>query len=148
MTHEAGKGGTMIRVFLCVLPLAVFLMAIVAGAASAQTALPEITVSPPQQPPKSILPQGQSESGEHKGDEVNRGREKQTLDQLNQRLRRKVDETNPTENTPPIDARSSDLKTGIVNMPAVQQQYGKNFGRSVIPYRPAAPVYTPPIGHR
>lgn len=48
-----------------------------------------------------------------------------------------------------IDARSSDLKKGVVNLPAVQQQYGKNFGRSVIPYRPGPPpVYTSPLGRR
>jgi hypothetical protein len=29
---------------------------------------------------------------------------------------------------------------GVVNMPAVKQQYGQNFGVSVIPYRPPLPV--------
>ena len=60
---------------------------------------------------------------------------------LNDQLKAKVDEVNPTLTTPPIDAKSSDLKVGTVNVPGVQQQYGKNFGKSVIPYRPPPPIY-------
>jgi len=67
---------------------------------------------------------------------------------LNQRLRRKVDQVNPTTVTAPLDAKSQDIKVGVVNMPAVQQQYGRNFGVSVIPYRPPTPTYSSPIGHR
>jgi hypothetical protein len=66
---------------------------------------------------------------------------------INERLKRKVDEVNPVLNTPPIDAKSSDLKVGTVNIPAIQQQYGSNFGRSVVPYRPAT-TYSPTPGHR
>jgi len=55
---------------------------------------------------------------------------------INERLKRKVDEVNPVLNVPPIDAKSSDLKVGTVNIPAVQQQFGRNFGHSVVPYRP------------
>jgi hypothetical protein len=52
-------------------------------------------------------------------------------------------------NLPPIDARSPDIKTGVVNIPAVQQQYGRNFGISVVPYRPPPPVFsTPGMPHR
>ncbi len=67
---------------------------------------------------------------------------------LNQRLRREVDRVNPTINTPPIDAKSQDIRVGVVNIPGVQQQYGQNFGRSVIPFRPPAPVYSSQIGPR
>ncbi|MBR0869811.1 hypothetical protein JQ633_05545 [Bradyrhizobium tropiciagri] len=68
---------------------------------------------------------------------------------MNERLRRQVDRVNPpVTNTPPIDAKSHDLKVGVVNVPAVQQQYGRNFGVSAFPYRPPAPVYTSPVGHR
>lgn len=113
------------------LPLVAFLFVVLTTGTSAQNppqlTLPEITVSP---------------------DGANREKEKRALEQLNKDLKRKVDETNPSLNLPPIDARSPDLKTGIVNMPAVQQQYGKNFGRSVIPYRPGPPVYSAPIGRR
>ncbi len=113
------------------LPLVAFLLVGLTAATHAQTppqlTLPEITVRP---------------------DTANRDKEKRALEQLNKQLRRKVDETNPSLNLPPIDARSPDLKTGIVNIPALQQQYGKNFGRSVIPYRPGPPVYSAPIGRR
>lgn len=73
-----------------------------------------------------------------------------SMDCINQKLKKEVDKVNPSMNLPPIDARSSDLKVGIVNVPAVQQQYGRNFGVSVIPYRPAPPVFTSPsaIGRR
>lgn len=71
-----------------------------------------------------------------------------SMDCLNQKLRREVDRVNPSINLPPIDARSPDLKVGVVNIPGVQQQYGRNFGVSVAPYRPAPPVFSSPIGHR
>jgi hypothetical protein len=63
---------------------------------------------------------------------------------LNQQLKREVDRVNPVMNLPPIDARSPDIRTGVVNIPAVQQQYGRNFGVSAFPYRPAPPVFTVP----
>ncbi|WP_298368227.1 hypothetical protein [uncultured Bradyrhizobium sp.] len=62
---------------------------------------------------------------------------------INERLKKQVDQVNPpVTNTPPIDAKSQDLKVGVVNVPAVQQQYGRNFGVSAFPYRPPAPVYS------
>ena len=64
---------------------------------------------------------------------------------VNQLLRRKVDSVNPTMNIAPIDARSPDTKTGVVNIPGVQQQYGKNFGNSVVPFRPPAPSFASPL---
>lgn len=74
------------------------------------------------------------------------GREK-SFDCVNEKLKRQVDRVNPPVlNTPPIDARSQDLKVGVVNVPAVQQQYGKNFGISAYPYRPPPPVYGAPAG--
>jgi hypothetical protein len=72
-----------------------------------------------------------------------------SMDCLNQKLRREVDRVNPVMNLPPIDARSPDTKVGIVNIPGVQQQYGRNFGVSAVPYRPAPPVFSAPLGrHR
>ncbi|WP_245286398.1 hypothetical protein [Bradyrhizobium sp. ARR65] len=66
---------------------------------------------------------------------------------MNEKLKRQVDRVNPPVlNVPPIDARSSDLKVGTVNVPAVQQQYGRNFGVSAFPYRPPPPVYIAPVG--
>ena len=46
------------------------------------------------------------------------------------------------------ESRSSDIRVGVINTPAVQQQYGRNFGVSVIPYRPALPVFTSSLGPR
>ncbi|MBV8513148.1 MAG: hypothetical protein JOZ94_27470 [Xanthobacteraceae bacterium] len=67
---------------------------------------------------------------------------------MNRELKRRVDQVNPTFNTPPLDAASPDPRIGVVNIPGVQQQYGKNFGHSAFPYRPPPPVFTPPLGHR
>jgi hypothetical protein len=62
----------------------------------------------------------------------------------NQQMRRDVDRARPTPNVAPLDARSLDVRIGIVNVPAVQQQYGKNFGKSVVPFRPPAPTMSVP----
>ena len=63
---------------------------------------------------------------------------------LNQQLKREVDRVNPSLNTPPIDARSPDVRVGNVNEMAVRQQYGPNYGRSVFPFRPPPPVFAVP----
>jgi hypothetical protein len=70
-----------------------------------------------------------------------------SMDCLNQKLKREVDRVNPSINQPPIDARSPDTKIGVINIPGVKQQYGRNFGVSVVPFRPAPPV-APPLGGR
>jgi hypothetical protein len=62
---------------------------------------------------------------------------------LNEQMQHQVNTVNPPVlNVPPIDAKASDLKVGTVNIPGVQQQYGKNFGHSVIPFRPPPPIYS------
>jgi hypothetical protein len=63
---------------------------------------------------------------------------------LNQQLKREVDRVNPSLTTPPIDARSPDIRVGNVNEMAVRQQYGPNFGRSALPFRPPPPVFAVP----
>jgi len=63
---------------------------------------------------------------------------------LNQKLKREVDRVNPSINLPPIDARSPDVRVGNVNEAAVRQQYGSNYGRSAIPFRPPVPTYALP----
>jgi hypothetical protein len=68
------------------------------------------------------------------------------FDCLNRKLREQADRANPNLPSAPLDAKSQDLKVGTVNIPAVQQQYGKNFGISVVPYRPPPPIYTIPMG--
>jgi hypothetical protein len=63
---------------------------------------------------------------------------------LNQMLRREADRANPSINLPPIDARSADVRVGNVNEAAVRQQYGANYGRSAIPYRPPTSTFVLP----
>ena len=70
------------------------------------------------------------------------------FDCINFGLRQRVDRINPSMNILPVDARSSDIHVGAVNMPAGQQQYERNFGVSVIPYRPAPPTFSAPLGGR
>jgi hypothetical protein len=81
--------------------------------------------------------------------EVEIGRDvSSSLDCLNRQLKGQVDQVQPSLNVPPIDAKSQDLRVGIVNVPAVQQQYGNAFGRSVFPQRLPPPVYVNPVGRR
>lgn len=62
---------------------------------------------------------------------------------LNDKLKREVDRVNPSMNVPPLDARSADVHVGNANEAAVREQYGSNYGKSVFPFRPAAPSYVP-----
>jgi hypothetical protein len=66
---------------------------------------------------------------------------KRTFNCLNRRLEEKASQTQPTINLPPINNNSSDISRGIVNVPALKQQFGPNYGVSVQPYRPPkAPI--------
>jgi hypothetical protein len=67
---------------------------------------------------------------------------------LNRRLKQQVDRVAPSLNVPPIDARSQDTRVGVANTVAVQQQYGQNFGRSAIPFRPQPTFANPLAIHR
>ncbi len=71
---------------------------------------------------------------------------KQNLDCLNRQLKQDVDHVNAPAVDVPLSASSPDPKIGIVNLPGVQQQYGQNYGHSVIPFRPPAPTFAP-LGH-
>ncbi|MCP3401771.1 hypothetical protein [Bradyrhizobium sp. CCGB20] len=62
---------------------------------------------------------------------------------INQQLKREVNKVNPSLNLPPVDARSSDVRVGNANEAAVRQQYGSNYGRSAVPFRPSAPTVVP-----
>ncbi|GKQ53279.1 hypothetical protein [Bradyrhizobium sp. Ce-3] len=138
------------------LMLAIAVAALSAMPAPAQTQqrtpLPEIVVGAP--PPSVNLnrdtPGGAGRAAARgSGGAPERCGDAASLGCINERLKKQVDQVNPpVTNTPPIDAKSQDLKVGVVNIPAVQQQYGRNFGVSAFPYRPAAPVYTSPVGHR
>jgi hypothetical protein len=81
--------------------------------------------------------------------EVEIGNEKApSLGCLNRKLKQQVDRVAPSPNAPPIDARSQDIHVGVANTAAVQQQYGQNFGRSAIPYRPQQTFTNPLAIHR
>ncbi|WP_229309046.1 hypothetical protein [Hyphomicrobium album] len=66
------------------------------------------------------------------------------LDCINRKLKRDAEKVAPVKNLPPVDATSQDIHLGIVNAPAVKQQYGPNFGNSAVPYRPSR-TFTPPL---
>ena len=145
--------------------MTIAMLAAMPASAEERTALPEIIVgspppspltpSPPTASPPTVgpaVPQGTTASRNPAAGAPERcgnGAADRSLGCLNEKLRREVDRVNPpVTNTAPIDAKSSDLKVGVVNVPAVQQQYGRNFGVSAFPYRPSAPVYSAPLGHR
>ncbi|MBB5051845.1 MULTISPECIES: hypothetical protein [Afipia] len=131
-----------------VIAIVILVALVMIAGAKAQTTLPEIFVSPPDLPPKSVLGAGQK--GSRDGEAGNDGKAdgNQSLKEINEQLRRKTDETNPVLNTPPLDAHSPDTKTGIVNIPGVQQQYGLNFGHSATPFRPPPSTFNTPLGRR
>jgi hypothetical protein len=110
------------------------------------TRLPEISVAPPSQP--KATERGDPIIGHGTGTNDNDGGGPKAFERLNKELKRKVDDVNPTINAPPLDARSPDTKIGVINIPAVQQQYGQNFGHSAFPYRPSSPVFSAPLGGR
>jgi hypothetical protein len=128
---------------ISVIMLAAGVIAAMPVQAGAQTALPDVSVTPstPKGADHMIGSDGAGGAGA-------KGTDNHALDRLNAQLKRKVDRTNPVANDPPLDAKSADPKIGVVNIPGVQQQYGKNFGNSVVPFRPAPPVFTSPVGPR
>lgn len=100
--------------------------------------------------PVMVLPEISVRSGASSGERFERCVDveigaSRSFNCLNQELQRHVDRINPNYNLPPVSARSADVRVGVVNMPAVRQQYGKNFGVSVVPFRPAPRVYTSPL---
>jgi hypothetical protein len=129
---------------ICLLMLVIAAFASHAAAQDKPIPLPEIRIGGNQQPAAG------NEAGPGGTDrcvDVQIG-SSHAFDCLNRKLREQVDRVNPSIPSAPIDASSSDLKVGVVNVPAVKQQYGKNFGVSVIPYRPPTPVFTMPMGGR
>ena len=62
-------------------------------------------------------------------------------DCLDQQLRQQAQGANPAKPVVPFSANSSSNAVGTFNEQGVVQQYGQNFGKSVIPYRPPTPVY-------
>jgi hypothetical protein len=71
--------------------------------------------------------------------EVEIGGEKTpNLSCLNQLLQKQVESVQATGNVAPLDASSPAIKLGGYNETALKQQYGPNYGKSVIPWRPTA----------
>jgi hypothetical protein len=115
------------------------------------TALPEIVIG---SPPSAHVKPGGTGNSSAKPDRVGNSSGKpdgcadaevgssRAMDCLNQKLKSKVDSVNPVANVPPLDAASPDTKVGVVNIPGVKEQYGKNFGVSAVPFRPAPPVFS------
>jgi hypothetical protein len=64
---------------------------------------------------------------------------------LNQQLQQLVQGANPAQPNLPLAANSSSNQVGTFNEQGVAEQYGQNFGKSVIPYRPPAPAFNNPL---
>ena len=61
---------------------------------------------------------------------------------LNQQLRAQAQGAVPGGvPAPPLGAGSPGNAVGTFNEQGVKEQYGQNFGKSVLPYRPPAPVF-------
>lgn len=73
------------------------------------------------------------------------GERTSSLECLNQRLEHEVRRVQPPRNIAPSDAVTPQVKLGGFNQAAVRQQYGSNFGKSVVPYRPSTGQFTNPI---
>lgn len=57
---------------------------------------------------------------------------------LNRQLQKRVESVRPIPNVAPLDARSSALSLGALNETALKQQYGPNYGKSAVPWRPTS----------
>jgi hypothetical protein len=60
---------------------------------------------------------------------------------LNQQLQQEVQGAGSTQPHMALGATSPSNQVGTFNEQGVAEQYGQNFGKSVIPYRPPAPVF-------
>lgn len=119
------------------------LAAVVATPALAQE---ETTLLPP------IIIDGSAPKGAAPGKDVSLDRcidvqigGSSAFDCVNQQFRDTVKKVVPLPNIAPIDARSAGIHVGNINIPALKQQYGRNFGVSVMPYRPPLATYTSPL---
>lgn len=79
--------------------------------------------------------------------DVSIGGERAAYGCINQLLRRRAEEARANSAAAPLAAGSQDVRVGAVNIPAVKQQYGRNFGISPYPERPPQ-IYSAPLGPR
>jgi hypothetical protein len=61
---------------------------------------------------------------------------------LNQQLQSQAQGTHQSSPSLPLGANSPSNKVGTFNEQGLQEQYGQNFGKSVVPFRPPAPVFS------
>ena len=61
---------------------------------------------------------------------------------LNQELQQEVEGSSAAQPNIPLSATSPSNAIGTFNEQGVAEQYGQNFGKSVIPYRPPTPVFS------
>lgn len=73
------------------------------------------------------------------------GQNPSALNCLNQQLQQQVQAANPSQPNLPLAAVSSSNKVGTFNEQSVNEQYGQNFGKSVVPYRPPASTFNNPV---
>lgn len=73
------------------------------------------------------------------------GQKPSPYDCLNQQLQQQAQGTQGAPSVPPVTAASPSNETGTFNQQGIAEQYGKNFGKSVIPYRPPPPTYSSPL---
>jgi hypothetical protein len=60
---------------------------------------------------------------------------------LNQQLQQDVAGASAARPEIPLGPNSASNQLGIFNEQSLAEQYGQNFGRSAVPYRPAAPSF-------
>ncbi len=66
---------------------------------------------------------------------------------LNQQLQQEVEGAAPTQSKLPISATSPSNQVGTFNEQSLSEQYGQNFGKSAVPYRPPPPVFNSSLSH-
>jgi hypothetical protein len=66
---------------------------------------------------------------------------------LNQQLQQEVLGTSAANPKLPLSAGSGPNQVGTFNEQSVREQYGQNFGKSAVPYRPPAPTFNTSLSH-
>jgi hypothetical protein len=66
---------------------------------------------------------------------------------LNQQLQQEVLGTGAANPKLPLTANAAPNQVGTFNEQSVREQYGQNFGKSAIPYRPPAPTFNTSLSH-
>lgn len=127
----------MAAALLLALPLAI------AGRADAQTAPGNggnFAIPGPAQAPGSAG--GKASPGQTCVQVQIQGQKPNPYDCLNQQLQQQVQGESQNSPSLPLSAASPSNKVGTFNEQGLKEQYGPNFGKSVIPYRPPAPTFS------